>query len=232
MIMKKYLSSKRPTLQSYYNQFSRGEIYHEGDVRAFMDHIHDYMMEIIHGATALCATVAGTSDSVVTRSYRSCEMIIVDEAARVPEYLWWPLLAFYPQAVGKIMVGDPFQMQPVSRNLEDQSPLKDQTQLSLQSRLQERGFPAGFFDTQYRAVPEIAAAIYNKVRYSGRLKSGDVTEIQNRPLARAVVKHNELEYSMPHPVVYFDIPEACEKKDKKCLPKFCNEVYCGSHQHS
>ncbi|RYP92687.1 hypothetical protein DL770_001200 [Monosporascus sp. CRB-9-2] len=44
--------------------------------------------------------------------FEQAELIVVDEAARVPEYQWWSLLVFYPNAVGKIMVGDSDQLLP------------------------------------------------------------------------------------------------------------------------
>ncbi|KAK8126983.1 uncharacterized protein PG998_002742 [Apiospora kogelbergensis] len=222
MRMKQLLSSKGSFLQSSYDRYSKGEIYRDKDVESFIASIHSFMKTVIEGAAAVCATVAGVADDMVTQSYKACELIIVDEAARVPEYQWWPLLGFYPRAIGKIMVGDPFQMQPPSGNLDGKSPLKDQMQLSLQTRLQNQKFPAGFFDTQYRAVPEIAN-IYNYTRYQGRLGSDEVTKVENRPLAQAIVKHNTEIYDAPHSVVFFNVPGATEQKSKRCLPKFCSE---------
>ena len=66
----------------------------------------------IRNACAVCATVAGAADDFVHKSYEDAEIIVVDEAARLPEYQWWPLLAFYPKAIGKVMVGDPNHLRP------------------------------------------------------------------------------------------------------------------------
>ncbi|KAK8875242.1 DNA helicase [Apiospora arundinis] len=222
MIMKQRLSTN-PELQHKYDQYSKGEIYGDEEVQCFIRQVHDFMGKIIGRATAVCATVAGVADPLVRLNYIMSELIVVDEAARVPEYQWWPLLGFYKHAQGKIMVGDPLQMEPAAGHLDKESPLRNQNAHSLQGRLQARGLQAGFFDTQYRAVPEIAR-IYNKTRYQGRLKSGEEALVENRPLAQAIVKHNEEKYGTKHSVVFFDVQGATERKDtKKALPKICDE---------
>ncbi|KAK7941560.1 uncharacterized protein PG986_013947 [Apiospora aurea] len=220
-IMKQRLSTK-PELERLYNMYGSGEIYRDEDVEHFIRSIHIFMHQIIHGATAVCATVSGVADALVRKAYENCELIIVDEAARVAEYQWWPLLGFYRKAVGKVMVGDPFQMEPAGGRSEEKSPLGKQMAYSLQARLQKLGFKSGFFDTQYRAVPEIAA-IYNQTRYQGRLKSGDETLVERRPLAQAIIQHNKKNYGLAHSVVFLDVKGAVEKNDKRGMPKFCNQ---------
>ncbi|KAK8097429.1 P-loop containing nucleoside triphosphate hydrolase protein [Apiospora sp. TS-2023a] len=214
--------SKHPALEKEYIRYGNGEIYTDKDVEDFITGVHLFMRQIISSATAVCATVSGVADELIRESYSSCEMIVVDEAARVAEYQWFPLLGFYRNAIGKVMVGDPDQMGPAGGIREEKSPLRDQMAHSLQARFMKQGFPSGFFDTQYRALPEIAE-IYNKTQYKGRLKSGDETQVEQRPLAQAIIEHNKDKYGVAHSVVFFDVESAIEQTDKKLMPKFCNE---------
>lgn len=69
-----------------YKLFIDGTKMSLGDMIAFHEGIKFLMGYTIQKATAICATVAGAADSLVTRNYKDAELIVVDEAARVPEY--------------------------------------------------------------------------------------------------------------------------------------------------
>ncbi|KAK8054863.1 hypothetical protein PG993_000090 [Apiospora rasikravindrae] len=213
-MMKQKLSS-RPDLQRRYDAYARGETTERSAVKEFHRLVNLFMQDVISGAGAVCATISGVGDETVRRGYAACDLIVVDEAARVPEYQWWTLLAFYQsdkKPIGKIMVGDHLQMEPAAGRDERQSTLARQMALSLQARLRDRGIPSRSFDIQYRAVPEIAH-IYNTVVYDGRLQSDEQTHVEARPLAQALIKHNEAVYGKKSSVIFFDVAGAREQNE-------------------
>ena len=206
--------------QQLYYHYGNGEYFGRKEEMYLEELIDELMGRTIAQATAICATVAGAVDNVVTENYGSlAELIVVDEAARVPEYQWWPLLTSYPKAVGKIMVGDPNQLQPALAKGE-KNPFAPQLSLSFQDRLQKQGFPATFFSTQYRALPEIAG-IYNKACYQGRFMSDASTHVENRPLAQAIRNLNKEKFNVEKNVLFFNL-YCREARDTKTKSRYCN----------
>ncbi|RYP17089.1 hypothetical protein DL765_004708 [Monosporascus sp. GIB2] len=205
---------------SLYSRFNDGGDLSPKETEEFEAGIERLMGHAIQNAAAISATVTGAVNSLATRNYREAELIVVDEAARVPEYQWWPLLVFYPNAVGKIMVGDPDQLPPYVDEGEVRNPFGSQLGLSLQARLQPR-LPSTFLKTQYRAAPVIAS-IYNNACYDGRLESDNSTKPKRRPLAQDIIRHN-LKYKRASCVVFFDLPKAKEKGDEYSHSKYCDE---------
>ncbi|KAI1626688.1 P-loop containing nucleoside triphosphate hydrolase protein [Exophiala viscosa] len=202
-----------------YARYSRGE---NVDPEQWDLQIKELMRYTIAHATALCATVAGAADGFVAKSYRDAELLVVDEASKVPEFQWWPLLAFYPNAAGKIMVGDPDQLPPHIETDKDKSvynPFLPQLRTSLQGRFQAAGFKCAFFTMQYRAVPQIAE-IYNTACYASRLRHHDATLLGARPLAMDVQLHNRQRYGMGSSVIFRDVPTA-EAQRLDSGSKFC-----------
>ncbi|RYP47804.1 hypothetical protein DL768_006213 [Monosporascus sp. mg162] len=86
-----------------YSRFGGGEDFSFKDREEFEAGIERLMGNAIQNAATICATVTGAVNSLVTRNYREAELIVVDEAAPMRKYQRWPLLVFYPNAVGKIM---------------------------------------------------------------------------------------------------------------------------------
>ncbi|KIV85162.1 hypothetical protein PV11_00892 [Exophiala sideris] len=195
----------------FYSRYSQGEYLSNVEQAKWDLDIKELMRYTIAHATALCSTVAGAADSLVAESYKDAGLLVVDEASRVPEYQWWPLLAFYPNLVGKIMVGDPDQLPPhietdkMEKKLDN--PFLPQLQMSLQGRLQAAGFKSAFFTTQYRAVPQIAA-IYNAACYGSRLENDQSTCVSHRQLAQDIWRHNGRGKTngMGSSVVFIDVP--------------------------
>ncbi len=93
-------------LSQLYQRFAEGKELSSEQMIRLEGEVEELMAFTIARATGVCATIAGAADSFFTRNYSKAELIVVDEASRVPEFHWWPLLAFYPKVVGKIMVGD------------------------------------------------------------------------------------------------------------------------------
>jgi len=205
--------------QLYYHSIRQSSI---RSTKQFQTEMSRLMSHVISHATAVCATVAGAGHPVLCSSYSDAELLVVDEAARVVEYEWWPLLAFYPNVIGKIMVGDKDQLPPVlessdaSKTRRDQSgtslenPFVAQLELSFQERLQTAGFKSAFFTVQHRALPEIAA-ICNNVVYDGRLSNHESTAVGRHPVAQNIVMHNMVKHGQASPVVFYDIPSAKEE---------------------
>ncbi|KIV84947.1 hypothetical protein PV11_00692 [Exophiala sideris] len=200
--------------------------------RQFETEMRRLMSHVISHATAVCATVAGAGQPALCSSYADAELLVVDEAARVVEYEWWSLLAFYPKLIGKIMVGDKDQLPPVlessdaSRTRRDQpggileNPFVAQLELSFQERLQTAGFRTAFFTVQHRALPEIAG-ICNNVVYDGRLSNHETTLVSRRPLAQKIVMHNMVKHGQASPVIFYDIPSAKEET-RQSGSKYCS----------
>lgn len=213
--------SRLNSFLNLYKAYGDGEKF-DADKLELLDGGIEYLMGLaICNATALCATVAGAVDSRVAPNYVDAELIAIDEAARVPEYQWWPLLVFYPKAIGKIMVGDPDQLQPHIGKGQDKNPFKAQLEVSLQSRLQSEGFPSAFFTIQYRALPEILP-IYNNVVYEGLLTSDDSTELARQPLAQDLRRFNKEHYGIEKNVILFDI-NAKEERDPTTMSRYCDD---------
>lgn len=190
------------------------------DSHRFDAAIDDLMDYTISHATAVCATAAGAADICFTKNYQEAELIVVDEAARLPEYQWWPLLGLFPHAIGKIMVGDPDQLPPVAEfKGELRNPFEGQIETSLQERLQSVGMESAFFTVQYRAVPEIAA-IYNDTCYESRLQNAESTSLTTRPLAQDIVSHNDWNYGMSASVIFYNAPNPTEERT------FSGSKYC------
>lgn len=217
------LSDGAPPFQGFrrfYSKYSRGETLSNNEQEEWDLETKELMSYTINHATALCATVAGAADSFVAESYKDAELLVVDEASRVPEFQWWPLLAFYPNAAGKMMVGDPDQLPPhIETDDKVHNPFLKQLEISLQGRLQAAGFVSAFFTVQYRACPQIAE-IYNTACYGSRLLDDPTTSISSRPLAQAIVRHNLQHYGMGQPVVFRDVPKA-DAKRLESGSKFC-----------
>lgn len=216
--------------QLYYRSILQTSI---RSTRQFQTEMSRLTSHVINHATAICATVAGAGQRVLCSSYSDAELLVVDEAARVVEYEWWPLLAFYPKAIGKIMVGDKDQLPPVlesgdvSKTKYDQpgvimkeNPFLAQLELSFQERLQDAGFKTAFFTVQHRAVPEIAA-ICNEVVYRGKLLNHETTALSCRPLAQKIVMHNMVQHDQAAPVIFYDIPSAREET-RRGGSKYCS----------
>ncbi|KAK4937961.1 hypothetical protein LTR10_021526 [Elasticomyces elasticus] len=200
--------------------------------RQFQSEMSRLMSHVISHATAVCATVAGAGHPLLCSSYADAELLVVDEAARVVEYEWWPLLAFYPKLMGKIMVGDKDQLPPVlessdtSKSQRDrlgaslENPFVAQLELSFQERLQNAGFRTAFFTVQHRALPAIAA-ICNKVVYDGRISNHETTSVSRRPLAQKIVMHNMVKHGQASPVIFYDIP-AAKEETRRGGSKYCS----------
>ncbi|KAJ9623353.1 hypothetical protein H2204_011169 [Knufia peltigerae] len=196
-----------------YRKYGEGIPLTERENTKLEESLDEVLGAAVRGATALCATVGGAAEFNISRHYSNAELIIMDEAARIPEFETWTLFAFYPKALGKIMVGDPDQMGPHIDEYEEVEPYHEQLSMSLQERCQDAGFGSAFFTIQYRAIPEIAD-IYNRACYKNRLLHHETTSVDhpNRALADALKKHNKEKYECDASVVFFEIPSAIESK--------------------
>ncbi|RYP83202.1 hypothetical protein DL769_001398 [Monosporascus sp. CRB-8-3] len=219
------LLSRISRFLSLYSRFSDGGDFSPKETEEFEAGIELLMGHAIQNAAAICATVTETVNSLVTRNYREAELIVVDEAARVSEYQWWPLLVFHPNAVGKIVVDDPDQIPPPVDEGKVCNSFASQLGLSLQARLQPC-LPPTFLKTQYREAPVIAS-IYNNACYDRRLEPDNFTKPKHRPFVRDIIQYNMEEYKRTSCVVFFDVPEAKAKSDEYPRSKYYDEsAYC------
>ncbi|KIW57473.1 hypothetical protein PV05_06021 [Exophiala xenobiotica] len=192
-----------------YRLYGLGKVFSEQDEEDLDGVLDQVLGWTIRGATALCATVGGAADDTVSTNFSNAELIVMDEAARMPEHEVWTLLAFYREAIGKIMVGDPDQLGPHIEEYNGVKPYLPQLSMSLQERAQKAGFQSAFFTLQYRAVPQIAA-LYNQACYLNQLVDHETTFLPNekRSLARQVVAHNHDKYGISKSVIFYDPTEA------------------------
>ncbi|OAL18202.1 hypothetical protein AYO20_11769 [Fonsecaea nubica] len=211
-----------------YTRFTNGDLFSSVDWTNLDLRLDELLAHTISHASVICATVGGAADDFCSTNYAQAELIVVDEAARVPEYQMWPLFAFYPKAVGKILVGDPNQLGPMIKGDDTKdsakliiNPFQDQLEMSLQQRLQSAGFKSAFFNVQYRAV-EKNAQIYSNVCYGGLLQHGRTSKLADDQLAKDIIEHNRQTYGIPEPVVFYDIQDAAEGRNYH-LSRFCKE---------
>jgi hypothetical protein len=206
-----------------YNKYKLGEDFSKEDDEELDDLLVQVLGWTIRCATALCATVGGAADHMVSTNFSDAALIVMDEAARMPEHEVWTLLAFYRKAIGKIMVGDPDQLGPHIEEYDAVKPYVPQLSMSLQERVQLAGFSSAFFTLQYRAVPQIAA-LYNRACYLSRLVDHETTFLDNekRILARQVVAHNHDKYGIGKSVIFYD-PEEAEETRAYGTSKVCEQ---------
>ncbi|KIW26954.1 uncharacterized protein PV07_06739 [Cladophialophora immunda] len=211
-----------------YQRFVDGDEFNYEKWETLGEEIEELLAYTINHASVICATVGGAADGFFCKHYADAELIVVDEAARVPEYQMWPLLACYPNAVGKVLVGDPNQLGPMIRGDDTKddaksiiNPFQRQLEMSLQQRLQSAGFTSAFFNVQYRAVEKIAR-IYSNVCYGGLLQHGRTSELEDDQLAKDIIEHNRQTYGIPEPVVFYDIPDAAQGRNYH-RSRFCKE---------
>jgi hypothetical protein len=206
-----------------YNKYKLGEDFSKEDDEELDDLLVQVLGWTIRCATALCATVGGAADHMVSTNFSDAALIVMDEAARMPEHEVWTLLAFYRKAIGKIMVGDPDQLGPHIEEYDAVKPYVSQLSMSLQERVQLAGFSSAFFTLQYRAVPQIAA-LYNRACYLSRLVDHETTFLDNekRILARQVVAHNHDKYGIGKSVIFYD-PEEAEETRAYGTSKVCEQ---------
>ncbi|KIW75696.1 hypothetical protein Z517_10438 [Fonsecaea pedrosoi CBS 271.37] len=211
-----------------YTRFTNGDLFSSKDWTNLDLRLDELLAHTISHASVICATVGGAADDFCSTNYAEAELIVVDEATRVPEYQMWPLFAFYTKAIGKILVGDPNQLGPLIKGDDTKdsgkliiNPLQDQLEMSLQQRLQSAGFKSAFFNVQYRAVEKIAQ-IYSNVCYGGLLQHGRTSKLEDDQLAKDIIEHNRETYGIPEPVVFYNIQDATEGRNYH-LSRFCKE---------
>ncbi|EXJ80393.1 hypothetical protein A1O1_08537 [Capronia coronata CBS 617.96] len=221
------LSPDLGAFHEWYDKYRAGEKFEPNDWDEFHTATDNLMAFTIKHAAAVCATAAGAADATFVKNYQAAEPVVVDEAARLPEYQHWPLLGLFPNVVGKILVGDPNQLHPMTESKGDSiNPFERQVEMSLQERLQTLGFESAFFTTQYRAVPDIAA-IYNNACYESRLTNDESTHVTARPLAQDIVSHNEQRYDRSTSVIFYNPPDPKEEytfNGSKCCAQYATIV--------
>jgi hypothetical protein len=72
----------------------------------------------ISRAEVIACTLSTAATPIIANSYAFAEGLIVDEAARVPETMMWPIMEKYITLNWKVLVGDPYQLPPVGVQLE------------------------------------------------------------------------------------------------------------------
>ncbi|KAL6245130.1 hypothetical protein RBB50_007905 [Rhinocladiella similis] len=196
---------------SLYEKYRQGVSFTEEQEEELEETLDEVLGAAIQGATALCATIGGAAEDKISKHYSHAELIVMDEAARMPEFETWTLFAFYPKAIGKIMVGDHKQLGPHLEEYSEVKPYLPQLRMSLQERCSKANFPSAFFAVQYRATSQIAD-VCSRVCYGKRLLHDKTTRLdhQSRGLSRDVVAHNQQKYHLANSVAFFDIPMAQE----------------------
>lgn len=189
-----------------YQQWDADEQFDEQRMTDFRELLAKLQSDLIANCAMVVTTVAAAATAVVYTSVQPY-IIVIDEAARASEIDLLPLSAHYPTVVGKVMVGDIYQLRPVCRSIvipraDPGRNFAAQQTLSLMHRLQKSGFPVTVLKTQFRAIPDIAQ-IYSKVVYRGQLRNAGTTI--DRPLTEALKEFNGREFDRQSPVIFFDL---------------------------
>lgn len=162
----------------------------------------------ISNATIVCATVMNVLTSI-TKNFANADLVIVDEAARVPEPQMLSLYMAYPLA-GKIFVGDHRQLGPVVQGEAKFGCFIDQMKMSFFERIVRNGTPTALFNVQYRAVQDVSN-LWNTLFYDRKVKS--VVTLSNRPVARSIREFNKARFGIERNTVLINTPGTNTKLD-------------------
>ncbi|KAJ9612117.1 hypothetical protein H2200_003714 [Cladophialophora chaetospira] len=209
-------------------RISNGDKFKPEQWSEFEAALEELLTYTINSASAICATVAGAADSFFSQHYADAELLVVDEAARIPEYQMWPLLVFFPRAAGKILVGDRKQLPPTIKD-DDRpdktkrliNPAEKQLKVSFMERMQSLGFKTTLFNLQYRSVSKIAD-IYSAVCYDSKLGHGRPEVLDDSETAKMVIDHNRHIYRLAEPVVFYTVEGAEQGRNRKGS-RFCEQ---------
>lgn len=194
-----------------YLQYGNGETFGTERMIAFRELLNNLRQDILNHAAVVVTTTATAGSFSIFETVRPT-IIIVDEAARALETDLLSLSIRYPLAIGKMLVGDTFQLRPVVRSLnpdhnQPRSIFAHQLSVSTMDRLQMSGFRTIMLKTQFRAIPEIMKP-YSKLVYHGQLRNGVGTAKTDRPLAAKIAEYNAVRFNKGTPIIFFEIAHA------------------------
>ena len=120
----------------------------------------------LRSAEVVVATCSASGDRVVAESGLVFPLVVVDEAAQVPEPQCWIPLVQGAQSV--VLAGDPRQLPPTVLS---QGALEAGLDYTLFDRVADAGLAPLLLDVQYRMHPSIVQ-VPSELFYDGRLRTG------------------------------------------------------------
>lgn len=157
-------SAKFKNFLEVYRQYENGHDLDKAALQSLKEHTKQLETHTLSQADVMCSTPDNMANARVFRYYNNVKLIVLDDAARVPEPATLAVYAHYAGCTAIFLIGDKMQLKfvvPAASNVKDR--MVNQLELSLMTRLESAGFPTVLFDTQYRMVPEIAAVINDNV---------------------------------------------------------------------
>ena len=159
------------------------------------------------------AVVGTTYQMGASTLVKACEpyvtLLVLDEACRERPDNCFPLWAArFSKINGVLLVGDPFQLAPVTMVERRHNVFRRFLQIAVMAQLIYQGFPYVFLTQQSRIIPAIAA-LADHLTYRGKLINSKLTKISNRPYAQAfrdnLAKTN---IGAATNVLFLDVPES------------------------
>lgn len=200
-----YHQAQLRALKENFSQFSQNVKFDSKrmtDFRAQLSWAREY---VISRATVVSTTPALAIEAKV---YTACQdrvrLLVFDEGARVSEPESVALFAFYPHAIGKVLIGDTAQNGPLALAPSTEVYFQSQYTYVLMERLIDCGMPYVLLRRQYRMCLDIAGPI-NTLAYRGRLITDDSTSYENRPMAKAVRAFNKIRFNRERVLVYLNV---------------------------
>lgn len=137
-----------------FNEYRSGATFDKEKKTLFSEHIGVLRNATLRKAHAVITTPAIAGEFKLREAIQP-RVIVVDEAARCPEFDMWHILAWYSQAI-RVLVGDTRQLRPFSHPEND---LYRQASVSLMRRLARAGYRTLQLTEQQRFAEEICNVI-------------------------------------------------------------------------
>jgi hypothetical protein len=202
-------------LREKYQQWSNKVKFTEKDEATFNENLKK-AREIVLGNATIVSTTPVLS--LEAKLYSICDVrtaaIMFDEAGRYEEQTIIAVLARYPSASLRLLVGDPLQLQILLLARGDNDFFDTQYCYSMMARLQDAGVPFVFLRRQYRMARDICSVV-NDVGYRQRLISDDSVKYELRPVQNELRRYNQLRYGKERSVIYvnYKFQGICSKKN-------------------
>lgn len=173
---------------------------------------------VIKRASYICTTPALACEAKIwSVCEKSVKALIFDEAGRNTEQEIISIVARYPVAVLKALIGDNQQLPPLVKTKGLGTYFEKQYRRSLLDRLMCAGIPYVHLTEQYRMSTDIRTVISN-FGYQKKLTDNPCVKYESRPMAQAIRAWNKIHYGRERCLIYINVnfPENVKNKANIC----------------
>ncbi|KIV91911.1 hypothetical protein PV10_06402 [Exophiala mesophila] len=189
-------------LKELYLQLMNKEELDESEMEKFKQYLKEAREHVLQNAIVITTTPSlSVTPNVYAPIRNDVKMFIIDEASRILEADAIAMMGIYYEAAGRVLIGDPYQLQPPV--MHDHT-FSNQMKLSMQARLIGNGTPSAFLDEQYRMSPLISLPL-NKAGYQKRLRDHYSVDVPRQPILEKIEQFNKKDFNVAKYCMAFDI---------------------------